>query len=855
MQWKNTEQMLKITYKKNKFCFRQHLCPITETWSSIAKRPFLTLASGPIKVHQLIHGHFRIQILDKLRTTVQTIDNMEKKMCEVHYDGRVERKKKTDVDNENEDDGGGGVALTEVDTSNTNTNNGNSQNSNSNIELVECIVIKGTVVKEDAWIDHFVNIFYERRSKMYHALFSDDQESEIELAKQKANAKLRASYSIAFATRSSDRIGFTIIWDDIVPGVQRSPRRNRRMVNLNHLVLTQAVEKGERVYGLGEQYTSIEHTGRRVPIITGEQGVGRGKQPISATAELLFKGSSGDWWTTYSAIPHYVTSKARSLFLTNYTYSEFDFTEENAISVHMVAPTGMVCGQIIAARDIPGVLQSYTEYSGRIKPLPEWAMRGVIIGMTGGPAKVRRIEKKLTDGGVKISGFWLQDWSGFRNTSIGIERVWWNWKLDEDLYTDWHTLREEFEKKGTYLATYVNPFLMDSKDQHGDLYRHATENGYFIKNKKGEGYGFVSEPGVTFSLLDLTNPECVNWIENVIVDMLVATKAKAFMADFGEYLPFDATLKSGELPILTHNRYPEDWARIQRRALRRAGLEKTGFFWTRSASLLTPSFTSVQWVGDQLVSWDNRDGIKSALNGILTGGLSGLTLSHSDIGGYTATPGRHRSKELLMRWMELNAFSDAVYRSHQGNRPHHNAQVWDDEEIIGQLAWCTSMHIALLEYKREAMREAENVGLPMTRMMFIHYAFDDVASGLTSQFLLGRDMLIAPVLDRKTTRVHCYLPREDIWMDAWTTILAPISTSTANNKKNDDSEESGGSGTWVTADAPMGWPAVFIRSGASKTAKAAAAALRELAVEKGGVPSKRRVKIMDPVEKLILGLV
>ena len=56
-----------------------------------------------------------------------------------------------------------------------------------------------------------------------------------------------------------------------------------------------------------------------------------------------------------------------------------------------------------------------------------------------------------------------------------------------------------------------------------------------------------------------------------------------------------------------------------------------------------------------------------------------------------------------MRWMELNAFSDAVYRSHQGNRPHHNAQVWDDEEIIGQLAWCTSMHIALLEYKREAI--------------------------------------------------------------------------------------------------------------------------------------------------------
>ena len=110
-------------------------------------------------------------------------------------------------------------------------------------------------------------------------------------------------------------------------------------------------------------------------------------------------------------------------------------------------------------------------------------------------------------------------------------------------------------------------------------------------------------------------------------------------------------------------------------------------------------------------------------------------------------------------------------------------------------------------------------------MMFIHYAFDEVASDLTSQFLLGRDMLIAPVLDRKTSRVHCYLPREDVWMDAMDNHFS-ADIDVGGNKKNGDDEESSGSGTWVTADAPMGWPAVFIRSGASKTAKAAAAALR-----------------------------
>jgi alpha-glucosidase (family GH31 glycosyl hydrolase) len=39
------------------------------------------------------------------------------------------------------------------------------------------------------------------------------------------------------------------------------------------------------------------------------------------------------------------------------------------------------------------------------------------------------------------------------------------------------------------------------------------------------------------------------------------------------------------------------------------------------------------WLGDQLVSWDAHDGLKSALLGMVQGGLSGLSMSHSDIGG------------------------------------------------------------------------------------------------------------------------------------------------------------------------------------------------------------------------------
>jgi alpha-glucosidase len=62
------------------------------------------------------------------------------------------------------------------------------------------------------------------------------------------------------------------------------------------------------------------------------------------------------------------------------------------------------------------------------------------------------------------------------------------------------------------------------------------------------------------------------------------------------------------------------------------------------------------------------------LIGLLNSGLSGYSIGHSDIGGYTAvnSPGFDvflRDKELLYRWIEMSAFSDPIMRSHPSNIP------------------------------------------------------------------------------------------------------------------------------------------------------------------------------------------
>jgi alpha-glucosidase len=143
------------------------------------------------------------------------------------------------------------------------------------------------------------------------------------------------------------------------------------------------------------------------------------------------------------------------------------------------------------------------------------------------------------------------------------------------------------------------------------------------------------------------------------------------MADFGEYLPTDAVLFGGRSAEEAHNDFPRLWAEVNRRAVGGVadGADEVVFF-MRAGFVGSSGSARLFWLGDQLTTWDGFDGMRSALVGVLTSGLTGSTLTHSDLGGYTAMElviegqgySYCRSKELLLRWMEMSAFSDAVFR-------------------------------------------------------------------------------------------------------------------------------------------------------------------------------------------------
>jgi alpha-glucosidase (family GH31 glycosyl hydrolase) len=535
----------------------------------------------------------------------------------------------------------------------------------------------------------------------------------------------------------------------------------------NRVYLTYASSSKERFLGFGAQYTYFDMKGRRVPIFIQEQGIGRGAQPVTLAADWQ-ADAGGNPFTSYASVPHYITSEMRSLFLENYEYSSFDLREEDRVQVEIFS--SRMSGQILSGDTPAELIQLYTEYWGRMRPLPEWILGGAVVGLQGGTDKVLEISKRLKALDTPISAFWLQDWVGQRQTSFGTQ-LWWNWELDQGHYPDWSTLKERLAEEDARLMTYVNPFLVDAanKENHRrNLFAEAEREGYLVKNREGEPY-MTEITDFSAAHVDLTNPEARAWIKDVIKDELMGTGASGWMADFGEGLPYDAVLFSGVDPRSYHNRYAEVWAEVNREAIREAGREDDIVFFNRSGYLRSPEYSTLFWLGDQLVSWDEHDGIKSVVTGLLSSGLSGYSLEHTDIGGYTAIDHPllkyYRSKELLMRWTELAAFT-AVFRTHEGNRPEVNYQIYSDEETLQHFSRFAKVYAAWKPYRIKLVEEAADTGLPVVRHPFIHYPHDPEVYCQDYQFMVGSEFMVAPILDPREESVKVYLPAGR-WVHVW----------------------------------------------------------------------------------------
>ncbi|MDJ0798508.1 MAG: alpha-glucosidase, partial [Calothrix sp. MO_167.B12] len=572
----------------------------------------------------------------------------------------------------------------------------------------------------------------------------------------------------------------------------------------NQAQLSYVTSAAEHFYGFGEQFSDVDCKGHVVPIVCEEGGIGRGD---IGPKFLTVLGVSGDRFSSYAPVPHFLTNKGRSLFLTNTEPSVFDLRNPDLVKIRI--ESSRMQGQLLCGESPLELIELYTEYTGRMAPLPNWLNSGALIGMQGGTEKVRETWLKLRKFDTPIAGFWLQDWVGQRPTIAG-QQLWWNWQLDRNRYPKWDLLVKELEQAGIAVGVYLNPFLIElapeqiaqKYDSWRNLFQEAKTQGFLVTKENGEPY-LVQNTDFDAGLVDWSNPQATAWFKEIIKTEILGTiGAKFWMADFGEAAQFDGKFYCQQSGLTYHNQYPVDWANVNRAAIQEANRQGDAWFFTRAGYSKTPGMTTGMWLGDQNVTWKPNDGLPSSLTGLLSSGFSGFSLNHSDIGGYTSIGnpilrffgrGFVRSRELLFRWMEMNAFTP-IFRTHEGNEPDKNVQFYDDSETLATFSYWAKVYAAFADYRIKLMEEAATKGYPLIRHLVLHYPDDENVYELEDQFLYGSEFLVKPVLKKGQTSVDVYFPAGE-WVHLW-------SNKTYSN--------SSGKGK-ITISAPMGRPAVFYR--------------------------------------------
>ncbi len=193
-------------------------------------------------------------------------------------------------------------------------------------------------------------------------------------------------------------------------------------------------------------------------------------------------------------------------------------------------------------------------------------------------------------------------------------------------------------------------------------------------------------------------------------------------------------------------------------------------------------FAAFLWSGDVQSSWET---LKNHVPIGINTGLSGIPWWGSDIGGFV--PGPEYTGEMYVRWFQYAAFTP-LFRSHGREWRLHTPWGWNGKGLDGfretpsykpDLAELNNPNVEpicrkylelryrLMTYLYSAAKVACETGLPIIRAMWLHYPDDAAAVSRGDQYLYGRDILVAPVVEKGATSRTVYLPA-GTWYDYWT---------------------------------------------------------------------------------------
>lgn len=554
------------------------------------------------------------------------------------------------------------------------------------------------------------------------------------------------------------------------------------------LVFRSACSDEGSFHGWGAQYHSVDRTGEAFPLFLSEQGIGRDGSSWAF---------SGDENTTYFPMPWYVDVRGFGVLVDSPVLTNVDLclTDPAVATIEIVQPIEHPEVRVVHGDTPLDVVSHLGTVVGRPKMPPAWSIEGAWMCAQGGIDAVDALVDNIEAAGIVASTLWVQDWTGRRENPGGGYGVQYRWAPDEEeLYPGIAAYFSQLHDRGYKVVGYVNPFV-DPILQHWDEMEAAGMLP--VDPATGETYTFLGPRG-NMTTADLSNEDTREYIRGYLRVAVQDIGLDGWMADFAEWMPLDAELAAVD-DIAVHNQYPELWQSITREVMDELRPDGDWLMYARSGYTGVHDVAMVHWIGDQEADWHTTDGLPTVIPAMLSLSISGQPYVTHDIAGFSGGPS---TEELYKRWTELGALTPFM-RTHDGNERDRNWR-WDsDEDTTAHFAAMSRLHAALAPELLALAEDAAETGYPIVRHPMLEYPEDRETWGLTQQYLIGTDLLAAPVVEEGKTSRDVYLP-DGTWTNVWS------------------ATEHAGPG-WVSVDAPIGEPPLFSRTGDRPDLRAAVA--------------------------------
>lgn len=504
----------------------------------------------------------------------------------------------------------------------------------------------------------------------------------------------------------------------------------------------------ESFYGFGEKFNSFNKRGQTVTVWQ--------RDAQSTNSDISYKG-----------MPFFLSSAGYSVLMNTYTRTHFNMGATSGVSYTMETEDPYLDYYMFCNRDYKGLIRDYTALSGRSAMIPRWAFGFWMSRMSYMcREELEEIVDNMAAFGMSVDVIHIDAWQpNFEDSFVpsGVEEL---LSFDEKRFPDPEGMIRSLREKGIHLSLWMFPYVqaIDPEGNISNQFRTMSQRGWLVKGPDGMPQVFSPGEGDVDSwkvaALDFTNPGLVDYMKGRI-KRLMHMGVGVMKTDFSEELPEDSVFFDGTTGLESHNKYPLLYARTIYEASKEAKEEmgKKALLWGRSGYAGSQNYPA-NWAGDSSASKNN---LHNLLTGGLNMGVSGVSFWGFDIGGfYNCDYSGQRvipEDEEYIRSVQMGLMSP-LSRSHGQSTPR---EPWVYSEAA-QRAFLkiNKLRYRMLPYLYSTGYETAREGIPMMRAMLLEFPEDLNTRNLSTQYMLGGSLLVAPVFDQP--KHHVYLPRGS-WID------------------------------------------------------------------------------------------